>query len=863
MSDLHPTLRELAAGLTLATGQRHKIVIPKLDVDTIEMEDVHFHHDSAVVLPWRSGEDVGLSEDEDRLSGLSVIAAALRYAKDHPAKKLLLAGHTDSSGQTDYNRKLSQARAKTTKALLTDDKAGWGALCVEHQKVEDLQLALAWVAETHGWPCHPGAVDDTMGPKTPAARRAFRKRYNADFSGALPLDAEETSAQDWQAFFDLYDLGLQDELGDDLAACRSALSFYSPDILACGEDFAANGNRPDGMRSASDRRVDLLFLDPAKPYPDFFSEKPPGNSIYGPTPLVKRRYLPVAPPVQLAVKLTAIEGLYAPGFKQDGDVSPKASGYKQGYLSEDDLGRVFVNHKPRTDPTQAWDEAVTKDTQYVELVAEVDLVQGAKVPPDARVQWEWFDPNDADHPETNAHGARVPDQVDVDGRARSLLNRGTCDFPKPGSKDMARFGQAGDFGFADGPTVKLADTQIKDGSSRVRLHVSNVAGDNFVVRARLKNSPRVAPSGQARTGVMTVWKRIDVEYVKMQGAFSLPVDQVPPFFEPARVQMDFAVEREVTSKHFLTKLDKNEESACADYATASKGEFKAEGKPGWFFLAAAERCSSENFSAPSTDDDGSPKLVYEGKAKVAVVSGGGQNWEKLIVDQVIKDKVAIVTVHDTKGGPKGFQGVWKKEVIAGKTHLHLEGIDYQSDFEVPRGQKTGLLGEAGHGGAYDKSDYYYLQHRARFPSGAWEAGGMGFADEVFIRAAPPGTTETTGLSPSAVFAGKEYFAGRLLIFTRAFDAASLDADDAVGTIVHEFTHAFGYPHKCGYFGWPQPPEFSCSMNYFLTWLYKIGTRELQRFFFGKSGARLCSKHLAGVREVNLEDNPAIWKWSGS
>jgi len=862
MPPLRPPLKELAAGLTLPTGQRHQIVVPKLDVDVVEMEDVHFHHDSAVVLPWRYGENAETSADEDRLSGLSVVAAALRYAKANPGKKLLLAGHTDSSGKSDYNRTLSEVRAKTTRALLKGDKAEWGGLCVQHQKVEDLQETLRWVAEVHGWPCHPDAIDDTMGPKTRAARRAFRKRHNDDLGGSLSLDAEATSAMDWQAFFDLFELGLTDELGDDLTSCRGALSFHSPDILACGEDFAQGGNRPTGMRSASARRVDMLFLDPAKPYPDFFGETPPGNSIYGPVPLVKRRYLPVDPPVQLAVTVATIEGLYKPGVVADGDVAPKASGYQEGYLSEDDLGRIFVNHKPRTDATQPWDAVVTKDTQYVELVATVSLVQGARIPADARVEWEWFDPNGADHPDSNAHAARVRDQVDVDGHPRSPLNRGTCDFPKPGGKDMARFGQAGDCGFANGKTIKLCDTQVTDGATRVRLHVSNVAGDNFVVLARPKNSPRIAPSNAARTGVMTVWKRVDVEYVKMAAAFSLPVDQVPAFFEPARVQMDFAPEREVASRHFLTKRDSDEESACADYATATKGEFTAEGKPGWFFLAAAERASSENFTgtAKARSDDGSRKLAYSGKARVAVVSGGGQNWEKVVVDQVIAGKVDMLVVSDTEGGQHGFMPVFKKEVIAGKTHLHLWGNDYQSDFEVTRGRNTGLLGEAGQGGAYDKTDIYYLRHRLRF-TGAFEPGGMGFSEEVFIEAEPPGSTETTGLSPGARFAGREYFAGRLLIFTRAFEASSLDADDAVGTIVHEFTHAFGYPHKCGYYGWPQPPEFSCSMNYFLTWLYQVGTRNLQRFVLGTSSAHLCSKHLSGVREVNLEDNPAIWSWT--
>lgn len=855
MPELRPTPSELAKGITLATGQRYKIIVPKLDVDTIEMEDVHFHHDSAVVLPWRYGEDAGIGEDEDRLSGLSVIAAALRYAKQNPAKELLLVGHTDSSGQTDYNRKLSEARAKITQALLKGDRDAWGGLCAEHQKIEDLQSTLAWVAETHGWPCHPGPIDDDMGPKTRAARRAFRKRYNDEMSGSLSLGADQTSADDWKAFFDVFELGLTDELGDDLSACRSALKFHGPDVLACGEDFAVGGNRPVGMRSASDRRVDLLFLDPAKPYPDFFAESPPGRSIYGPVPLVKRRYLPVAPPVRVLVNLTAVEGLYRPGFKADGDVDPKASGYQQGYIGDDDLGRIFVNHKPRTDPAQSWQDAVVKDTQYIELVASIELAQGAKIPPDARIQWEWFDPNGDDHPETQKHGARVPDGLDVDGHPRSFLNRGTCDFPKPGSKDMARFGQAGDYGLADGATVKLADTQIKDGVSRVRLHVSNVAGDNFVVTARPKNSPRIAPSASTRTGVMTVWKRIDVEYVRMENAFPLPVDQVPPFFEAARVQMDFAPERVVPSKPFLTTRKADENGACRSYASARKGEFRNEGKPGWFFLAAAERASSDHASAA-----GPSATVYEGKATVAVERDGGSMWEQLIVDQVIDADVHDLVIQDAEGGPHGFMPVAKAEIRGGKTHLHLQGNDYQSDFQVPRAAKTGLLGGPGQGGAYDQTDVYLLRHRARFPSGAWEAGGMGFGKEVFIRARPLGAVETGGLSPDELRAGQRYFAGRLIIFTHVHARSSLHKDQTIGVIVHEFTHAFGFPHKCGYHGWPQPPEFTCAMNYFSTWLYVVGTRTLQRFMFGAPSARLCSKHLAGIREVNLEDNPVMWTW---
>lgn len=850
---------ELEEGVKLTAGMAYTVVVHVPGVDVVEMEDIHFHHDSAVVLPWVPGdEDEGAADEGTRPTGLAVIAAALRNAKENPKHKVLLAGHADSSGGPDHNRKLSAARAEATRALLEGDKEAWAKACSKHQKVEDLQRALLWVAEAHGWPCHPGAVDDDLGAKTKAARRAFRERFNEDFAGSLALDGD-TSVSDWKAMFDLYELALSDELGDDLPAGRSALTFNEPAILACGEDFAKGSEKPEGMRSAADRRVDILFLDPEDPYPDFASEKPPGDSIYGPNPRVRRRYLPVEPPAQLTLELTAIEGLYKPGHVAEGEVEPKLSGYEEGYLGEDDKGRIFVNHCPRTDATQPWDEVVAKDTQYIDLCAEVEASRGV-ISPDVRIEWEWLDPNAPEHEELNQHGARLPDTVDVDGHPRAATNRGTCDYPIPNSKDMARFAQSEDCGFADGATIHFCTTSIEAGQSRVRLHVSNVAGDSFVVRARLLHGPRMVPSGQLQTGVMTVWKRIDVEYVRMENALPLPVDKVPPFFEPARVQMDFAKERVVPGKHFLTKAEDEESLACATLASASTGEFKAEGKPGWFFLAAAERASSEKFQQPAGATSGAAAGQYAGKAKVAEVKDSGATWEKVIVNQVVSGPVEIMKVRDRTDGPYGQIEVWKKEVVGGQTHLHLYGTDYQSDFEVPKGLQTGRMGGAGKGGAYDKRDFAFLRHRLRLPTNTWETPGMGFPENVHIETTPPGVVETRGLSPSVLHGGEKYFAGRLVVFTRAGEATSLDADRTVATIVHEFTHAFGYPHKCGYYAWPQPPAQSCSMNYFLSWLYVIGSRRLDRFNLGEKSPHLCAKHLAGVREVHLEDNPAMWTW---
>ena len=50
------------------------------------------------------------------------------------------------------------------------------------------------------------------------------------------------------------------------------------------------------------------------------------------------------------------------------------------------------------------------------------------------------------------------------------------------------------------------------------------------------------------------------------------------------------------------------------------------------------------------------------------------------------------------------------------------------------------------------------------------------------------------------------------------------------------------------------------MNYWETWLYKPGTRDLVRWDVGKESAHFCARHIDGIRKVHLEDNPQLWKW---
>jgi hypothetical protein len=88
--------------------------------------------------------------------------------------------------------------------------------------------------------------------------------------------------------------------------------------------------------------------------------------------------------------------------------------------------------------------------------------------------------------------------------------------------------------------------------------------------------------------------------------------------------------------------------------------------------------------------------------------------------------------------------------------------------------------------------------------------------------------------------------------------------------VHELVHAFGFPHKCGYFTWRparqdsegQDAFESCCMNYALNWHYTLATQFTTRVLDRKTtpiSADLCALHIDGLRKLHLEDNQYLKK----
>ena len=279
----------------------------------LEVEGAYFHHGSAVMMPDTlpvSGggeteashfEDASLMTpvkrfrrsvyndfkstpfepeagppEQDRVAGLGILAVTYRFLALNPAYQLLIAGHTDTSGEVDYNFYLSDLRARNVMHLLLGKRADWVDICQERSKVEDRQRILKHINRTLGWDVDPGEIDNQDGEQTQSALTRFQQRYNQEFSQSIAVDGL-IGAQTWGAVFDVYMKELASMLGttaDELAQHRSQVRFLRDDnrYIACGEKLPIDAPERDNYRSQENRRVEMLFFRP--PYlPDLSCHK--------------------------------------------------------------------------------------------------------------------------------------------------------------------------------------------------------------------------------------------------------------------------------------------------------------------------------------------------------------------------------------------------------------------------------------------------------------------------------------------------------------------------------------------------------------------------------------------------------------
>jgi hypothetical protein len=285
------TFRDVIGDVSTSSHCFWDIVLKKINVHILEMEDVLFHHNSAVMMPENpagksSRDGGGATAQQSQVTGIKALALAFKELEFDPQKRLIVASHTDTSGDFKYNYELSALRAQNVIDLLIGSREDWAAISHKKQKVEDYQQVMAHYGAKFGWPCDPGKIDNTWGPNTEAAVKNFIDSYNAaagpglagpplspDLLGKVKNDgAKRWPPELWRVVFDLYSEELAEALTTSTAslqALRKSLiepltnKFLYPEkrFIACGESFPIDQAQKDKYRSQANRRVEIIFFD--------------------------------------------------------------------------------------------------------------------------------------------------------------------------------------------------------------------------------------------------------------------------------------------------------------------------------------------------------------------------------------------------------------------------------------------------------------------------------------------------------------------------------------------------------------------------------------------------------------------------
>jgi len=524
-----------------------------------------------------------------------------------------------------------------------------------------------------------------------------------------------------------------------------------------------------------------------------------------------------APNVALVV-LTKISGLYKPGHDDRAAPAPgttRGSGYLKGYLSEDDKGRIFRNRTPKGE----W----KKNTQYIELTVRIEPAT-IKLPSGAKVTWSFEDPDDPTNegPDVHEEAGRILDPNDY-GVASKTGAKPIDNDPSSKKKASARFEEV-DPKYALSGSDTAIDLPTR--TTKVRFHVSDIAGDNYKIKATVKPDPTIDMSIPGETGIMTVWDRIDLEYVKMASAAELPVDQIAAHYDIACAQVDVSLKRIVSGAADLAVMGPDNRSAydkCDKYATKASGQFTKEGEGGWFFIVAANRMLPTKTAT----------ILWEGDAKAHGA------FVRLPSAVTLSETPAVVRVFN----PAKVSGMGSPKPNDRDIHIKFQvrkapGSDLNitpHDFHLPQDPDTSFL----------DAD---LSHYGFAIGTTISVQVMGFGDQSLV---------TAGISPGGADIGtKHFFGGRLLVFTQSMDTAEF-----IRVLCHELCHAFDNAHKCGNWDWVRRADRkSCCMNYWFQFVLDGAVPRAPILWTqNRANADLCGPHIRRMRDYHLQDNPGL-KW---
>jgi peptidoglycan hydrolase-like protein with peptidoglycan-binding domain len=127
---------------------------------------------------------------------------------------------------------------------------------------EDIQHILKWAGKKYGWQCDPGEIDGVIGSTTETAINTYKKQYQLAFN-----KGNVGSGDFWSITFDLYQQEIASLLDVEISELdqeyRKSISWDS-DVFSvgCGEAWPVDHKKIDNRHSQSDRRVEILLIDP-------------------------------------------------------------------------------------------------------------------------------------------------------------------------------------------------------------------------------------------------------------------------------------------------------------------------------------------------------------------------------------------------------------------------------------------------------------------------------------------------------------------------------------------------------------------------------------------------------------------------
>lgn len=743
-------------------------------VERVRLLDEHFESSKSFLLP----------------DGLAAARAILTDKTRLEACCLHIVGHTDTSGRDDYNEKLSLERAEALRDYLIHNVEGWiqyynSAIAPEKRwgTREDYRMLgalpdfspdlseespIRWYQRTRGL-----KNDGIAGPIT---RAQLIKEYMAMSGAPLPASVAVT-------------------------------------IHGCGERFPLEATG-DSVANSQNRRVEAYFFDKklrVQPPPPRATSK--AGSLQYPEWVKRSRRTEdyrarKVPPEELTLEFHRILGLYRPGVDDRVDPAPgtsKLASYQPGYASEDDRGRIYMNHLP--------DGTWQQHQQYVEILVHVRPMH-ADIPPGSTIIWTVEDPDDPsdEDPRMDRAAGALLDPSDHAAGSKTGAAPDDND-PYHRAQQHPHFAPANPaFPLADGETPIDADTHI----SKVRFHVSDIAGDNYRIKAQLKTTEPTSTPAFVESGVVTVWRRIQVEYVRMASADELRFDEVTEVFDRAFAQIDVAKKRVVTGRSDIAHMGSVQR--IHEYATRAGGEFTMDGKPGWFFVAAANR-----FWQPVES-----KILYEGTATAL------GDIVQLPDGVVLPEDPAAVRIFKP-GSVSNSQRSWPADR---NSYITFSALD----------DKVKII----------RHDFYHADD----PNTAFllaDLGDYGFTKgtEILVQVIGNGDGGgvMAGYSPGGADRNnRHYFGGRVMVFT-----GIAKGNDATRVLCHELCHAFDNAHKCDNWSWMNDGERSaCCMNYQSALvLDNEDPRAPIPWTQNHVSIEMCAPHLRRMRDYHMEDNPGL------